>query len=203
MEDKYNIKEMFNEKISFLVKEVKNHLKNIVSEKGIDGLIELKEHIDGEEDTENVYLPDSNNMKKMIKDITTVDNPVITEKKIIYASKIDTGAKDTNNKDANIYRGEYYYLIDKDDKNAYLSSAINKKTENKHDFIIDLDTFSNNFVQINENEDIDIEIANRENEYIKKRKKKGLIVSDGGISSGGGAIAGALEPDGVVGGTGE
>lgn len=157
---KEEIKNLLETKLTFLSNKMKEHLNTIRVEEGIDGLLELKEWLDNTENPDSLPVKATNivgnnnpkDYEKLIGDIINLDKPDasnISEGSNLFASKVDVDAFDTNNKPSNIYRGEYFYLINKDVYNAYLSSATSKRTKKKHDFIIDNDTFMNNFVPIN------------------------------------------------------
>jgi len=155
MEDKYNIKETFHKKLSFISEELKNYLKNLTLEQ----LKDLKEYIDNNSvEPETYYFPDDEVSKadsKLIADLTKVDHPVITEANNLYASKEDITI-DGNN----VYRGEYFYALSKDkDEKTILVSA----TEPKGIKIeVDQQTFGNNFIRV----------TNEEFEVLTRDKKK-------------------------------
>lgn len=180
---KEEIKKLLEQKLSFLSQEMRKHLNNIKEEKGIQGLIDMKEWLDNTDGSDALrFSGDEKEIKKIVADASKADaitaesdgnkdkegnedtfktfvsylsninkptSDTISEGDNLFASKIDTNAFDSNNNPSTIYRGEYFYLINKDEYNSYLSSAINKKTTKKHDFILDNDTFMNNFVTIN------------------------------------------------------
>jgi len=158
---KEEIKSMLEQKLTHLSDKMKEHLNDIRKTDGVEGLLKLKDWMDNTDTnadslpvnaTNKIGISNPKEYSKIIGDIINADRPdadSISESSNLFASKVDVDAFDTNNKPSTIYRGEYFYLLNKDEYNSYVSSAIKKRTNKKHDFVIDNDTFMNNFVTIN------------------------------------------------------
>ncbi len=173
---KEEIKNLLEQKLTHLSGEMRDYLNTVREKDGVDGLLRLKEWLDNT-DMNSDALPvkaknilgigDGKEFDKMVGDVISADRPDITrisEGDNLFASKVDVDAFDTNNKPSTIYRGEYFYLTNKDEYNSYLSAAVKKRANKKHDFVIDNDTFMKNFVTINKesiepfmDEDVDID----------------------------------------------
>jgi len=157
--DKNEIKKMFESKLSFLSNQMRNYLMSIKKTDGVDGLLKLKEWLDNTDTTDELYFSkEYDDLKKTVYGAMKADSP-ISESNNLFASKIDTNVFDTDNNPSVIYRGEYFYLLNKDEYNSYISSASNKKTKKKYDYIIDNDTFMKNFVTINKESTDELSIA--------------------------------------------
>lgn len=184
MKDIYEIKEAFDKNLTFLSKNMRNFILKVKDEQGLDGLIKLREGIEADKDDDlNVYTTNPE-MKKLISDVSKADNPVITEGDNLFASKADIQVFDDKNKPSTIYRGEYFYLLNKDNYNSYISSATNKRTKDKHDFIVDNSTFSNNFVSINkESVESEMEALRKKNEELGMIRTNPIYSSPGLVGS--------------------